>query len=233
MDIWGQSKNTQQYINTSYRIDRIFTLTPNIMNNREIVVASNNPGKLRELSQLFSAYQVKVLPQSRFSVSEVEETGASFVENALIKARHAAAATRRAVIADDSGIEVDVLNGEPGVYSARYAGEGASDSDNLQLLLKKIAAAGARKPAARFKCVMVYLRRNDDPEPIVAQGVWEGYIAAKPAGDSGFGYDPVFYSPTHACTAAELSPEVKNAVSHRGQALRKLVEMLNEVKVFG
>ena len=203
------------------------------MNNREIVVASGNPGKLRELTQLFSDYQVSVLPQSRFSVPVVEETGSSFVENALIKARHAALVTERAVIADDSGLEVDILNGDPGVHSSRYAGEHASDSDNLQLLLNNIAATGIRKPPARFRCVMAYVRGHDDPEPIIAHGAWEGHIVGEPAGSNGFGYDPVFYVPTHACTSAELPAQVKNSVSHRGQALRKLVEMMKQAKLLG
>ena len=200
---------------------------------REIVVASGNPGKLREFSQLFSPYQISVLPQSAFAVPAVEETGASFAENALLKARHAASHTRRPVIADDSGIEVDILNGEPGVYSARYAGKGASDMENLQLLLRNIAAAGVRDPAARFRCVIAYVRSGDDPEPLVAQGVWEGHIVDKPAGENGFGYDPVFYVPSHGCTSAQLPPEVKNVISHRGQALRRLVEIMNEVKALG
>ncbi len=193
-------------------------------------MASGNPGKLREFSQLFSPYHVRVLPQSAFAVPAVEETGASFVENALIKARHAAALSRRPVIADDSGIEVDVLNGEPGVYSARYAGEDATDSDNLQLLLRNIAAAEVREPAARFRCVIAYLRSAGDPEPLIAQGVWEGHIVDKPAGNNGFGYDPIFYVPTQGCTSAQLPPEVKNAISHRGQALQNLVELMKQAK---
>ncbi len=193
-------------------------------------MASGNPGKLREFSQLFSPYQVRVLPQSAFAVPAVEETGASFVENALIKARHAAALSRCPVIADDSGIEVDVLNGEPGVYSARYAGKDATDSDNLQLLLRNIAAAEAREPAARFRCVIAYLRGAGDLEPLIAQGVWEGHIVDKPAGNNGFGYDPVFYVPTQGCTSAQLPPEVKNAISHRGQALQNLVELMKQAK---
>ena len=197
---------------------------------REIVVASGNPGKLREFTQLFSPYRITLLPQSAFAVPAVEETGASFEENALLKARHAASHTRRPVIADDSGIEVDILNREPGVYSARYAGEGASDNENLQLLLRNVAETGARKPAARFRCVIAYVRNGDDPEPLISQGVWEGYIVDKPAGENGFGYDPVFYVPSHGCTSAQLPPEVKNVISHRGQALRRLVEIMNEVK---
>lgn len=200
------------------------------MNGREIVVASANPGKLREFSQLFSAWRIRVLPQSEFAVPAVAETGTSFEENALLKARHCAAHARRPVIADDSGIEVDVLKGDPGIYSARYAGAGASDADNLALLLRNIAAAGAHRPAARFRCVIAYVRGPGDPDPLVAQGVWEGYITDKPAGNNGFGYDPVFQVPDHGCTSAELPPAVKNAVSHRGQALRKLVELMKEAK---
>ena len=200
------------------------------MNSREIVVASANPGKLREFSQLFSVWQIRVLPQSAFAAPPVAETGASFEENALLKARHGASHARRPVIADDSGLEVDALNGEPGIYSARYAGEGATDAQNLALLLRNIASAGARQPAARFRCVIAYVRGPDDPEPLVAQGVWEGYIADKPAGNNGFGYDPVFHVPTHGCTSAELPPAVKNSISHRGQALRNLVELMKEAK---
>lgn len=179
---------------------------------------------------MFAEYRVRVLSQSAFAVPDVEETGATFEENALLKARHGAVHARRPVIADDSGIEVDVLNGEPGIYSARYAGTGATDAENLQLLLRNIAATGVRQPAARFRCVVVYVRRADDPEPLVAQGVWEGHITDKPAGNNGFGYDPIFHVPTHGCTSAELPPEIKNAVSHRGQALRKLVELMKEVR---
>lgn len=202
------------------------------MGSKEIVVASANPGKLREFSSLFADYQVEVLPQSAFAVPAVAETGAGFAENALLKARHGAAYAGRPVIADDSGLEVDVLDGAPGIYSARYAGEGASDADNLALLLRNIAATGAHHPTARFHCVIAYLRTADDPEPLLAQGVWEGYIVEQPAGDNGFGYDPVFHVPTHGCTSAQLPPEVKNTISHRGQALRNLVELLKEAKAF-
>ena len=198
---------------------------------REIVVASANPGKLREFSQLFSDWHIRVLPQSEFAVPAVAETGTTFTENALLKARHGARHARRPVIADDSGIEVDTLNGEPGIYSARYAGEGATDAENLALLLRNIDLAGARRPAARFRCVIAYVRGPDDSEPLVAQGIWEGYIVDKPAGHNGFGYDPVFHVPDHGCTSAELPPAVKNAISHRGQALRNLVELMKEARV--
>ena len=200
------------------------------MNSREIVLASGNPGKLREFSRLLSAWQIRVLPQSAFAVPSVEETGAGFAENALLKARHAALHTCRPVIADDSGIEVDVLNGEPGVYSARYAGADASDGENLSVLLRKVKALGVREPAARFRCVSVYVRSAGDAEPLIAQGVWEGHIVDQPAGNNGFGYDPIFYVPTHGCTSAQLPPPVKNAISHRGQALRKLVKLMKEAK---
>ena len=200
------------------------------MNNREIVVASANPGKLREFSRMFTDRHLQVLPQSAFAVPAVAETGASFEENALLKARHGATHARRPVIADDSGLEVDVLNGAPGIYSARYAGAGASDADNLALLLRNIATVGAHRPAARFRCVIAYVRAADDPEPLLAQGVWEGYIVDEPAGTNGFGYDPVFHVPTHGCTSAQLPPALKNAVSHRGQALRNLLELMKEAR---
>ena len=198
------------------------------MNSREIVVASANAGKLREFARLFSAWRISVLPQSAFAVPAVEETGASFEENALLKARHGAAHSGRPVIADDSGIEVDVLDGAPGIYSARYAGAGASDADNLALLLRDIAVVGVRHPAARFRCVIVYVRNSEDTHPLIAHGVWEGYIVDKPAGSNGFGYDPIFHVPTHGCTSAQLKPELKNAVSHRGQALRNLMKLMKE-----
>ncbi len=199
-----------------------------MLSNKEIVVASANPGKLQEFSRMFAAYDVQVLPQSVFAVPPVAETGASFVENALLKARHGAAHAQRPVIADDSGIEVDALGGAPGIYSARYAGVGASDAANLELLLRNIAATGVRQPPARFRCVIAYVREAHDPEPLLAHGVWEGYITAAPVGANGFGYDPVFYVPEQGCTSAQLAPTVKHSISHRGQALRQLAELMKE-----
>lgn len=197
---------------------------------REIVIASNNPGKLREFAQLFAGCGVRVAPQSAFRVPAVAETGVDFVDNALIKARHAAALTgERLVVADDSGLEVDALDGAPGLRSARYAGDGASDADNLRLLLENLA--GASRSPARFRCAMVCLRRADDPAPVVATGVWEGQILAAPRGANGFGYDPVFYLPDQGRTAAELPPDLKNALSHRGQALRALLEKMKHANV--
>ena len=196
-----------------------------------VVLASANPGKVREINQLLVGLDLKVVPQSEFGVPEADETGLSFVENALLKARNAAHHTGHAAIADDSGIEVDVLNGAPGIYSARYAGRGASDVDNLHKLLADLAGVPETGRSARFQCIMVYLRHEFDPTPIVCQGTWEGRILFEARGASGFGYDPVFYVPTHACSSAELPPEVKNRLSHRGQALRALVAALETMRM--
>jgi len=191
-----------------------------------IVLASNNPGKVREFNALLAGHHTEVVPQSNFQVPDVEETGLTFVENALIKARNAALHTGLAAIADDSGIEVDALNGAPGIYSARYAGPGATDQANLEKLLLDLSDVPESERTARFQCLMVYLRHVNDPTPLIFQGTWEGRILFTPRGTQGFGYDPVFFVPTHDCSSAELPPEVKNALSHRGQALRKLVAAL-------
>lgn len=188
--------------------------------NLPIVLASNNPGKLREFAQILAPWQL--VPQSQFQVPEVAETGLSFVENALIKARHAAQHSGLAAMADDSGIEVDALKGAPGIYSARFAGPGASDEDNNRYLLAQLKDVPESQRSARYHCVIVYLRTALDPMPLICQGSWEGMILSTPRGTHGFGYDPLFYVPMHQCTSAELSPEVKNQLSHRGQALRAL-----------
>ncbi len=197
---------------------------------KRIVLASGNAGKAREISQMLANHRIEVLPQSTFNVTEVEETGLTFVENALLKARNAAAHSGLPAIADDSGLEVDALNGAPGIYSARYAGSTASDSDNIAKLLAALAdtagdALGAQR-TARFQCLMVYMEHADDPTPIICQGTWEGRILLEPRGTQGFGYDPVFFVKTHHCSAAELPPTVKNNLSHRGQALRQLLTAL-------
>ncbi len=197
---------------------------------KNIVLASNNRGKVREIDQILAELDMHVLPQSEFKVSEAEETGLTFVENAILKARNAAAQSGLPAIADDSGIEVDALNGEPGIYSARYAGVGASDEDNLQKLLDALQDVPDERRTARFQCLMVYLRHAADPTPIICQGTWEGRITREPQGDNGFGYDPVFFVPTHNCTSAQLPPDEKNRLSHRGQALRLLVERLGHAK---
>ena len=191
-----------------------------------IVLASNNSGKVREFSQLLAGLQCEVRPQSEFGVSEVEETGLTFVENALLKARNAAHHAGLPALADDSGLEVDALNGAPGIYSARYAGSGAGDSANLEKLLADIKHVPESGRGARFQCVLVYLRHALDPTPLICQGTWEGRILHTPQGKQGFGYDPIFYVPSHGCSSAELPPETKNLLSHRGQALRKLVAAL-------
>lgn len=189
-----------------------------------ILLASSNAGKLRELQQLLASDNVVLLPQSELGITDAEETGLSFVENAILKARHASAASGLPAIADDSGLEVDALNGEPGIYSARYAGVTGSQADaanNAKLLL---ALRDVPDPArtARFQCVIVYLRHARDPMPLICQGTWEGLIARSPRGTHGFGYDPLFIFPAYQCVSAELPPEVKNQLSHRGQALRQL-----------
>jgi XTP/dITP diphosphohydrolase len=191
-------------------------------NGEVIVLASNNAGKVREIGQLLAGARIQVVPQREYGVGEVEETGLSFVENAIIKARHAAQISGLAAIADDSGIEVDALRGAPGIYSARYAGAGASDEANLIKLLADLDGLPDAERSARFQCVLVYLRHAADPMPLICQGTWEGQILTAPRGAHGFGYDPIFFVPTHGCSSAELDPAIKNELSHRGQALRQL-----------
>jgi XTP/dITP diphosphohydrolase len=195
---------------------------------KNIVLASSNPGKVREINQLLENLDLRVQPQSEYGVEDADETGLTFVENAILKARNAAQHTGLPAIADDSGIEVDALHGAPGIYSARFAGRGASDRDNLEKLLADLQGVADAERTARFQCLLVYLRHAADPTPLICQGTWEGRILQAPRGEHGFGYDPVFYVPTHDCASAELPPEVKNALSHRGQALRKLVSALQQ-----
>ena len=199
------------------------------MSNQKVILASGNAGKLRELSALLNEKEVDLIPQSEFKVSDVEETGLSFVENALIKARHACAETGMPALADDSGIEVDVLHGEPGIYSARYAGVSGATADaaNNARLLEELEQIPELQRTARFQCVIAYLRHDKDPMPLICQGTWEGQILFAESGDNGFGYDPLFYVPTHGCSSAELDAEVKNSLSHRGQALRALLACWN------
>lgn len=187
-----------------------------------IVLASNNAGKVREIGQLLAGARIRVLPQGDFAVPEVEETGSTFVENAIIKARNACEHSGLGAIADDSGLEVDALLGAPGIRSARYAGARASDRENLLKLLQDLEGVEEAARTARFRCVLVYLRHAADPTPLICQGTWEGRILTSPRGDNGFGYDPVFFVPTHGCSSAELDPETKNRLSHRGQALVRL-----------
>jgi len=191
-----------------------------------IVLASINAGKVREVNELLQAEKIRIIPQGELGVPEVEETGLTFVENAILKARNAAHHSGLAAIADDSGIEVDALQGLPGIYSARFAGTGASDAENLQKLLEALRNIPEAKRGARFQCLMVYMRHGEDPTPLICQGTWEGRILLAPRGENGFGYDPVFYVPGEDCSAAQLPPDTKNRLSHRGQALHALVHYL-------
>lgn len=191
-----------------------------------IVLASNNAGKVREIERLLAEARIHIRPQGEYGVPEVEETGLTFVENAILKARNAARHSGLPAIADDSGLEVDALRGAPGLYSARYAGAGATDEANLRKLLADLADVPESERTARFQCVLVYLRHAEDPTPLICQGTWEGRLLFEPRGRNGFGYDPIFLVPTHGCSSAELDPDTKNQLSHRGQALRRLRERL-------
>lgn len=193
---------------------------------QRVVLASNNPGKLRELADLLSGLRLDIIPQAQLGVSEAEETGLTFVENALIKARHAAKTTGLPAIADDSGIEVDALNGIPGIYSARYAGQGATDEANNRKLLQALDGVPDAQRSARYQCLIVYMRHALDPTPMICGGSWEGRILTAPRGAGGFGYDPIFFVPTHQCSASELDAVEKNRISHRGLALRELLAAL-------
>ncbi|MGH1460836.1 MAG: XTP/dITP diphosphatase [Neptuniibacter sp.] len=192
----------------------------------KIVLASGNKGKLKEFSQVLGNLDVEVLPQSDFKVSDAEETGLSFVENAILKARHAAKATGLPALADDSGLEVDALDGAPGIYSARFSGEQATDAKNNARLLEKMQGISAEKRTARFRCVLAFMRHANDPTPLICQGSWEGIILEHASGENGFGYDPLFLIPELNKTSAQLPPEQKNQLSHRGQAVNLLKQAI-------
>ena len=191
----------------------------------KIVLATGNTGKLREIREILADLEIEIVPQSDLGIAAAEETGATFVENALIKARHAAIAAGLPAIADDSGLVVDALGGRPGVYSARYAGATASDDDNIDRLLEELAGVEGERRKAAFHCCACYVT-PDDTSSLIAEGRWEGMITKERRGSDGFGYDPVFYDPECGRTAAELGPELKNARSHRGMALAALAEMM-------
>ncbi len=193
---------------------------------RTLVLASNNPGKVREFQALLGEVGIAVKPQAEFGIESVAETGLTFVENALIKARHAAAATGFAALADDSGIEVDALKGAPGIRSARFAGPAAEDADNNRKLLEALVEFEPAARTARYQCLLVYLRHAEDPTPIICQAAWEGLILQAPQGDGGFGYDPLFWLPDLNCTAAQLDKSTKNRLSHRGRAMQMLLQAL-------
>ena len=193
---------------------------------KKVVLATGNKGKVKELARMLSCLDFEVLPQSEFDVTEVAETGTTFVENAIIKARHTAKQTGLPAIADDSGLAVHALSGEPGVYSARYSGDQATDLSNITKLLDAMAGIPIEKRQAKFLCVLVFMRHADDPTPIICQGEWCGEIATEQQGENGFGYDPVFWVKEQNCSSAQLSPEHKNTLSHRGKALKLLLTQL-------
>jgi XTP/dITP diphosphohydrolase len=192
----------------------------------KIVLASGNRGKLKEFNEIFAPLQIDVMPQSDFAVQDADETGLSFVENAIIKARHAARVTGLPALSDDSGLEVDALNGAPGIYSARYAGAGCGDDENNRKLLQALEQVPAEQRSARFQCVLVFMRHAEDPTPLICQGSWEGIILDTPRGHNGFGYDPLFFVPELNCASAELSSEQKQKYSHRGKAVRQFIEQI-------
>lgn len=196
---------------------------------QKIVLASGNAGKLREFQQLLSGCGFEVVAQSEFHVDNAEETGLTFVENAILKARHACAKTGLPAIADDSGIEVDALNGRPGIYSARYSGAGATDADNNAKLLRELSGVAEVHRGARYHCVLAFMRHAEDPTPILCQGVWEGRILNEPQGQGGFGYDPLFFISSHQCAVAALDNAEKNRISHRGKAMAALLTQLQHL----
>ena len=194
--------------------------------SQTIVLATNNRGKVAELQRLLIDTPYRIKAQAEFDIPDAEETGLSFVENAIIKARHASRLSKLPAIADDSGLEVDFLNGAPGIYSARFAGPAASDADNNHKLLNRLQGLPREQRTARFQCLLVYMRHAEDPTPLICQGSWEGEILTEAQGDNGFGYDPLFYIPECGRTSAQLSPEEKSQHSHRAQAMACLLEKL-------
>ncbi|OCG03955.1 XTP/dITP diphosphatase [Gilliamella sp. wkB112] len=193
---------------------------------QKIVLATNNQGKVNELQKLLADAGFNIIAQSEFNVPDADETGLTFVENAILKARHTAKLTGLPTIADDSGLVVHELDGEPGIYSARYAGEHGNDKNNNQKLLQALANTPKEKRTAYFYCALVFMRHEKDPTPIICLGKWHGLILNEARGDGGFGYDPLFYIPELGCTAAELTKEHKSQISHRGQALKQLIKKI-------
>jgi XTP/dITP diphosphohydrolase len=193
----------------------------------QVVLASSNAGKIKELQNMLNDLDLTIVPQTDLQVSEVAETGLTFIENALIKARNACEQTGLPALADDSGLAVKALQGAPGIYSARYAGENAQAGDNIDKLLQAMQHVPADERQAAFHCVLVFMRHAKDPTPIICQGTWQGEILLSPQGDKGFGYDPIFYVPNEKKTAAELPLHVKNQLSHRGKALHRLLKKLS------
>lgn len=189
----------------------------------KLVLATSNQGKLREIQLTLSGVVSEIISQQELGVTDIPETGLTFIENAILKARNACKNTNLPAIADDSGLIIDAINGEPGLYSARYAGKNCDFKDNINKVLTKLENVGFDLRTAKFYCVMVFLKHEKDPTPKIFDGTWEGKILFSPQGDKGFGYDPIFYVPEYNCSAGELSPAIKNKISHRGQALNKMV----------
>jgi len=194
----------------------------------KIVFASSNSGKMNELQTMLEQFQYQIIPQASLGIDDAEETAMTFVENALLKARHACQESNKPAIADDSGLVVNALDGAPGVFSARYSGKYANAEKNIEKLLNEMHDVPSEQRHAHFRCVLVYLEHAEDPAPLICEGIWHGMILHAPAGHHGFGYDPVFYVEDEQCSAAELSLEKKNQLSHRGQALRILIKKLKE-----
>jgi XTP/dITP diphosphohydrolase len=193
----------------------------------ELVLASSNKGKIAEIQAILRDQNIQVLAQSQLNILDADETASTFIENAIIKARHAASISKLPAISDDSGLEVDALNGEPGVYSARYAGEPSDDRRNTAKLLRELENVPEGLRTARFHCVMVFIAHANDPAPLIGHGIWQGQISLKQTGENGFGYDPVFYIPEQGCTSAELETGIKNQISHRAQALSRLMPQIS------
>lgn len=193
---------------------------------KKVVLASSNQGKIKELQAILSSLPLEIIPQSYYHITDVDETGFTFIENALLKARNACAITKLPAIADDSGICIQALNDAPGIYSARYAGPGATSTDRITKVLHEMKNTPPEQRQAAFHCVIVYLKHERDPTPLIAHGTWEGMILEAPEGQQGFGYDPIFFDPIQQCSAAALDPNLKNTISHRGKALTQLIHML-------
>ncbi len=196
---------------------------------KKLIIATENQGKLREIQHYLQEFNLEIFPQAAFNVIAVEETGKTFIENALIKARHASFVSGLPALADDSGLVIDALNGAPGIYSARYAGEHKNDEANIAKVLQEMQEVKWQNRTAHFYCVMILLRHAEDPAPIVSTGIWHGTILTTPKGQLGFGYDPIFYVPSHNCSAAELDLTLKNQLSHRGLALKQLRQQFHEL----
>ncbi len=194
---------------------------------KKLVLASGNAGKLREFQQIFALSGMDVLPQAEFAITDAEETGLTFVENAIIKARHAAKLSGLPALADDSGLAVDFLDGAPGIYSSRFSGANATDQSNNELLLQRLKDVPENLRTASFHCVLVLMQHAEDPVPLIFHGQWQGIILSQAQGEQGFGYDPLFYVPEQRCSSAELAAELKNKISHRGQAVAALIQAIN------